>query len=758
MTSHASDNLAVTEPSLVWKELSQRIDALVAAWEASAQPPELAEFIPTHPPALRRLTLVEAVKVDLEYRWQGRRFPKLIEQYVAEFPELAADGGVPSDVIYEEYHIRKQRGDAVSLVEYCERFPARIEEVQRLFELESPEHTSSLVAVEKAPTFEVGQQIDDFDLLILLGKGAFASVFLARQRSMQRLVALKVSRDRGSEPQTLAQLDHPHIVRVYDQRQIPAHKLRLLYMQYISGGTLKDVVDHIRSLAPAARSGAALLAAIDRSLERNGDEPPSDSLTRHRLKRASWPETICWLGARLAGALAYAHEHGVLHRDVKPANVLVGADGQPKLADFNISFSKLDGATPAAYFGGSLAYMSPEQLEACDPAQSRQPGDLDGRSDIYSLGVLLWELLTGRRPFPEDGLQSTWSQVLPKMTAVRRAGLPGDAAALVPAGCPASVVEVLKKCLAPEADDRYQSAAELARELDLCLKPRAHSLLHGRGAWRTIFKRHPVITLVSIGLLPNIVLSALNIAYNWQGIVNQLSTEEQRVFFRSQILVVNSVMYLIGLGYVVRTRGRLLQTLARLARARPVEPPSDDMMRKCLTFGGAVALISVLLWGISGFIFPTWMQYRLGEGNNISVEHFRHFVVSNMLCGVIAATQSYYVVTFLAVRYCYPWLMQARTIESHDASDLADLVRRGRIVLGITMSIPFVALCAVVLLNFDRLVIGALGGVGLVGCGLAYLLDLTIRSDAAALAAAINPGGDPLFGESGDSFLSGSRR
>ena len=117
---------------------------------------------------------------------------------------------------------------------------------------------------------------------------------------------------------------------------------------------------------------------------------------------------MCWIGARLAAALDYAHNRGVLHRDIKPANVLLAADGSPKLVDFNVSFSsKLEGATPAAYFGGSLAYMSPEQIEAYNPDHDRKPDELDGRSDIFSLGVVLWELLTGARPFGDDRLEGT---------------------------------------------------------------------------------------------------------------------------------------------------------------------------------------------------------------------------------------------------------------------------------------------------------------------------------------------------------------
>ncbi len=137
----------------------------------------------------------------------------------------------------------------------------------------------------------------------------------------------------------------------------------------------------------------------------------------------------------MAAALEYAHQHGVLHRDVKPANVLLTADASPKLVDFDVGFgSKLEGATAAAFFGGSPAYMSPEQIEAYNPDHDSKPDDLDGRSDIYSLGVVLWEMLTGSRSFVED-LQDCVGdtpKLLTKLTASRRAGLTTETLAKLP--------------------------------------------------------------------------------------------------------------------------------------------------------------------------------------------------------------------------------------------------------------------------------------------------------------------------------------
>ena len=334
---------------------------------------------------------------------------------------------------------------------------------------------------------EVGQRLDDFDLLVELGSGVFARVFLARQRSLQRLVAVKISANRGTEPQTLAQLDHDYIVRVFDQRILRDRDWRLLYMQYLPGGTLLELLQAIRRAGQPPESGQALLDAVDSTLESRGETRPTDSPTRAELATLSWPETVAWLGKRLADALHYATSRGVLHRDIKLANVLLAPDGTPKLADFNISFARnVSGASPFAYFGGSLSYMSPEQLMACRPGHMQDAADLDTRSDIYSLAVVLWELLTGVKPFDDSAAQAARARsggsvadatALELMLITRGQGISSAALDALPTDCPAALRRVLLKALSTDRDQRWASGAELAEQLQLCLDPQARDLV-----------------------------------------------------------------------------------------------------------------------------------------------------------------------------------------------------------------------------------------------------------------------------------------
>ncbi len=322
------------------------------------------------------------------------------------------------------------------------------------------------------------------------------------------------------------------------------------------------------------------------------------------------------------------------------------------------------------------------------------------------------------------------------------------------------MVDVLEKCLSPDPADRYAKADELARELELCLQPRAHALLNTRRAQGSFFKRHPVSSTVLLGLVPNLVMGLLIIIYTSTTIVVRLSEEDKNVF-NVQLLAINLTGYALGLGYICTTRGRLFMTLAKLARGQRVTPPASlDLVRRSLTLGAATAGVTAILWSISGFIFPTWIHYGAGAMSRLSGEDYAHFVLANLLCGMIAATQSYFVVTFLSIRNCYPWLMQGRPEDAREIGELAQLARVGRMVFGVTVALPFIALGALLMIGDSaKAVIGGLAAIGFVGCVLAYLLDLAIRADLAALVTAMNPSGDSLGGgDSLDSLLTGSRR
>lgn len=569
-----------------------------------------------------------------------------------------------------------------------------------------------------------GQSIDDFDLLARLGQGSFARVFLARQRTLQRLVALKVSADHGTEPQTLAQLDHPHIVRVYDQRVIRDCGLRLLYMPYLAGGTLKDVIAHVRAAPAAQRSGKLLLAAVDAVLTSRGELPPTDSSTRAKIAAMTWPETVAWLGARLAEALDYAHRQGVLHRDLKPANVLLGSDATPRLADFNVSScSHLEGTDAAACFGGSLGYMSPEQLEAYNPKHDRQPADLDGRSDVYSLALTLYEVLTGERPFASDepdGDVPTISKMIARRyedVTVRLVKLPAD--------LPEGLADVLTKALTGDRDQRYTSAAEMARQLDLCLKPRSRRLLLPAPGWRTWVARHPMLSLFTVGLVPNILAALFSIEYNGTNLVEKYPAIS--AMFHRLILILNGVFFPL----CVALFGWILWPVARgLRRAAIPESELAALRRRCVFLGPLSVAVCLWAWVAAGVIFPLAMHLGV---HDLPANFHLHFLASQTLCGLIAVSYPQFGVTFLALRALYPRFVPNATLSAPDLADLRRIDRIQSVFLMLAASIPMLAVGLLASIGGEsRFVLGILSAVGLLGFFLSYWLTNEIHSDCLA--------------------------
>ena len=282
-----------------------------------------------------------------------------------------------------------------------------------------------------APPSEIAGR---YEIRSELGRGTMGVVYRAHDRDLGRDVALKVIRssvedadgaEQGYEQRFLnearaaGRLSHPAIVVVHDVGRDPASGALFMALELLGGRTLQDIL--------------------------RGEGP------------LPWPEALRLI-ARVAEGLHHAHEHGIVHRDVKPANIMVLPSGEPKVMDFGIAKVEASQLTAAGQLFGTPLYMSPEQAQGLP---------VDGRSDLFSLGAVLYETLTGRRAFGGDSVHGIVLQVVQSD--------PRPPSALVP-GVPKGVDHVVARCLAKDPPRRYPDGRALAEDVRAVLSgasPRA---------------------------------------------------------------------------------------------------------------------------------------------------------------------------------------------------------------------------------------------------------------------------------------------
>jgi serine/threonine protein kinase len=756
-SSSVRDGSQAGEPP--WELIAERIDAFAAAWDQAgageapaSAPPNLADFVADLNDSDARHVLAELVKLDVERRWQQGCQPLTVEEYAAQWPQLGDVAQLPVDLIYEEFQARMLAGRTVYQDEIIDRFPRQAAALLRLLggmavsgsptatfyadTLKDPKAVRpSLTRLAAFAHLKPGDQIDDFQLITPLGSGAFARVFLARQVSMERMVALKISAAVGSEPQTLAQLDHPHIVRVYDLRHCTDPPSRLLYMEVVPGGTLLDAISRMRDAFDGKPDSLLLLASVDDRLSAVGAPRPESSSSRDWIEDASWPLVVAKLGAEMAEGLAYAHSRGILHRDLKPANVLLSAEAKPKLVDFNVSYNggRAD-ENPEDTFGGSLAYMSPEQLEACHPLLGGSPRSVRAPADVYALGVVLWELLTGRRPFRDDLTPGDMSSLvkLQRMIETRKQTDLTQLAKESMPDCPPSLRGVLVRALAPDATCRFQSADDLARALRLVLNPRCWDLLEEpKSALGRFITRRPVWSLIFAGLIPNLFTAAFNFIYNYQRIVNT-GNEALIDRFNEVQFWINMLAFSLGLGIGTWAALRAFRLFKTSAVAK-----DPEQSRQVLFFGRFITVLVLIIWVVSGIAFPVAVAW--GQDIDDIVGFYMHFFLSLAICGAASTSYPYFFDTAMAVHYFMPKLIRERIIPGPKRKDLKTVSRLNRLFLAIAFSVPLLGVLLVTLVSGQtqsenpKWVLIAVSGGGLLGVAIMLWLERLIALDVEAL-------------------------